>query len=104
MATMSKVQEALKAMETIEKLKADAIAELLEQRGKIDEQLSQLGHTEGKRSSGKKTQRHLDPDKPCTVCNFATVPNHDARKHRAQGDDKKPFTAKQLEELGMKKA
>ena len=46
----------------------------------------------------------VDPDKPCSVCNFVTVPNHDARKHRAQGDAKKAFTAKELEAFGLKKA
>jgi len=46
----------------------------------------------------------VDPDKPCSVCNFVTVPNHDARKHRAQGESKKAFTAKELEAFGLKKA
>jgi hypothetical protein len=45
----------------------------------------------------------VDPNKPCSVCNFLTSPNHDARKHRAQGDNKKPFTAKDLEQFGLKK-
>jgi hypothetical protein len=46
----------------------------------------------------------VDPTKPCSVCNFLTTPNHDARKHRAQGESKKPFTAKELEAFGLKKA
>jgi hypothetical protein len=47
--------------------------------------------------------RHRDPNKPCDVCGFATDPGHDARKHRAQGENKKAFTAKELEERGLKK-
>src|ERR1017187_7524033 len=46
----------------------------------------------------------VDPTKPCSVCNFVTVPNHDARKHRAQGEAKKAFSAKELETFGLKKA
>lgn len=42
-------------------------------------------------------------NKPCPVCGFATNPGHDARKHRAQGDKKRPFTSKQLKELGLVK-
>lgn len=45
----------------------------------------------------------VDPTKPCSVCNFLTEPNHDARKHRAQGDNKKAFTVKELEAFGLKK-
>ena len=39
----------------------------------------------------------------CSVCKFTTQPAHDGRKHRSQGDDKKPFTAKELAELGIVK-
>lgn len=56
------------------------------------------------RKIGKRTiTRKRDPNAPCVVCGFATSPGHDARKHRAQGDKKKPFTASELEGLGLKK-
>lgn len=42
-------------------------------------------------------------DKPCPICEFQTSPPHDARRHRAQGERKRPFTARQLEELGLAK-
>lgn len=47
--------------------------------------------------------RQLDPDKPCQTCGFKTIPPHDSRKHRAQGEGKKAFTAKELEAFGLKK-
>ena len=43
-------------------------------------------------------------DAPCPVCQFKTSPPHDARKHRGQGRRKKPFTAAELVEVGLKKA
>lgn len=54
-----------------------------------------------KPSTGATRQR--DPNAPCSVCNFVTTPAHDARKHRAQGDNKKPFTPKELADLGLAK-
>ena len=107
MAT-TKAQQVLEALAKIETPKAEAITELLADRAKIDEQLAQLGHSDGKPAAKKRGTREgagtVDPDKPCSVCNFVTVPNHDARKHRAQGDAKKAFTAKELEAFGLKKA
>lgn len=41
---------------------------------------------------------------PCPICDFATDPPHDGRKHRAQGNKKKAFTASELSELGLEKA
>jgi hypothetical protein len=59
----------------------------------------------GVKGKSKKSgiKRHRDPNKPCDVCGFATDPGHDARKHRGQGDNKKAFTAKELEGLGLTK-
>jgi hypothetical protein len=37
--------------------------------------------------------------KPCLICGFMTEPPHDARNHKSQGRDKRPFTE---EELGAK--
>jgi len=35
--------------------------------------------------------------------NFATNPPHDSRKHRRQGEEKRPFTQEELEELGLER-
>ena len=41
---------------------------------------------------------------PCSICGFKTAPLHDARRHRfSQGKKKRPFTAKELSDLGLKK-
>ena len=40
---------------------------------------------------------------PCPICAFETAPPHDARRHRTQGDDRRPFTADELAELGLTK-
>ena len=40
---------------------------------------------------------------PCAVCGFETNPAHDGRKHRPQGENKKPFSESELKELGLKK-
>ena len=42
-------------------------------------------------------------DVPCPVCEFKTRPLHDARKHRAQGNRKRPFTPKELQEIGLQR-
>lgn len=43
-------------------------------------------------------------DKVCPICEFRTEPPHDARRHRHQPEgQKKPFTAAELEQLGLKK-
>lgn len=97
---MTKVEQALKAMENIDTLRKEAVDELLTQRNEIDKQLRTLGHGEGKVI---RARRVVDPNTPCPICNFVTAPAHDARKHRGQGDKKKPFTPKELEELKMSK-
>jgi hypothetical protein len=40
---------------------------------------------------------------PCPICAFKTNPPHDGRKHRSQGDKKKPFSAQELAQLGLAK-
>lgn len=56
-----------------------------------------------RRSATNGTGKGIPSGAPCPVCKFKTEPPHDARKHRAQGDRKRAFTAKQLEELGLAK-
>jgi DNA repair exonuclease SbcCD ATPase subunit len=102
---MSKVQEALKAMQNIEALKQGAIEELLEQRKTIDEQLSQLGFEQQPKSAKGKVTRQRDPEKPCGVCKFATDPPHDGRAHKSKQKAGKftPFNADELKEYGYSK-
>ena len=46
--------------------------------------------------------RTTDPERPCGVCGFATIPNHDGRHHRGQAK-KKAFTDEELGAKGWKK-
>lgn len=55
-----------------------------------------------KKASGEAKQRQMKGG-PCKVCAFETAPPHDARAHRSQGDNKKPFTKDELQELGLEK-
>ncbi len=86
-------------------LRDSAIQELLNQRKAIDAQLAEFGHGDSGARSGRGSgvKRPVDPNKPCGICGFATVPNHDGRKHRSQGDKRKPFTAAALSDMGMSK-
>lgn len=52
---------------------------------------------------GRKGTRQVDPNKPCPTCGFVTDPPHDARAHRSQGGNKKPFTAAELSEKGLRR-
>jgi hypothetical protein len=52
---------------------------------------------------GAKRTRTKNPDRDCPICEFKTVPPHDARRHRGQ-KEKRPFTAEELEAMGMEKA
>jgi DNA repair exonuclease SbcCD ATPase subunit len=97
----SSIDKALKAMEELEGLKQAAIDELLEQRKDIDSKLAKLGYGEPK---AKAPAAKKDQTKPCTICKFLTVPPHDGRVHRSQGEHKKPFTDAELAQQGLKKA
>lgn len=56
------------------------------------------------RGGSRKGTRQADPDRACPICGFKTIPPHDARAHRAQGDKKKAFTAEELSAKGLRKA
>jgi len=103
-----------KQLAQLEALKQEAIAELesvlqaaqehVERvQAELDELTGGTGTRGGKKPLVKTAKRVIDPNKPCSICGFATVPNHDARKHRAQ-EEKKAFTAKELSNLGLQKA
>ena len=55
---------------------------------------------EGKRPTARKGTGRLK-DAECPVCKFKTSPPHDARKHRGQGNRKKPFTPAELKDMGI---
>lgn len=110
---MSTVLEQLKKLdEQRAKLIADATAEAKKKAEDAVAELNALGFSyrlvEGEaaspksKSSGEKKPR---AKRDCTICKFGTDPHHDGRHpaHRDQGDNKKPFTEKQLKDLGLNK-
>lgn len=52
---------------------------------------------------GRKGARAMKDDN-CPVCGFKTSPLHDGRRHRGQGDRKRPFSAAELGEMGYSKS
>jgi hypothetical protein len=100
---MTKAEQVLKQIADIESLRGEAIQEILGQRKALDDQLKTLGYEDGLRKRPQGGRRTIDPTKPCTICKFITDPAHDSRKHRGQGDKKRPFTPKELEEHHMVK-
>lgn len=66
-------------------------------------ELKELGYDGPKTTKASAAIRQRDPNKPCAVCEFVTAPPHDSRAHRSQGKTKKPFTADDLREKGMRK-
>lgn len=109
---MSVLEQLKKLDEQRAKLLDGAKAEALKKAEEAVAELNEIGFSyrlvEGGEAPKKRGTRAgagtVDPTKPCSVCNFVTVPNHDARRHRAQGEAKKAFTAKELEQFGLKKA
>lgn len=82
----------------------EAIARLRELG--FDYRLVSAGSTRGapsKAAGGTSSRPGVPPGAPCPICEFATNPPHDRRRHRAQGDRKRAFTDKQLEQLGLAK-
>ncbi len=104
---MANVLDQLKALdEQRAQLISDAKEESLTKANAAIEELNSLGFSyrlvEGGtgRAGGRKGTRSVK-DAACPVCNFKTDPPHDRRKHRAQGDDKVPFTNAELADLGL---
>lgn len=94
----------------ISSLQLEAREQLVAQASQAIQDLNRMGFdyrlvqgSRRSRSTGGATRRS-DPTKPCPVCKFRTVPFHDARTHRSQGNNKKVFTADELRELGLKRA
>lgn len=94
----------------INNLQIEARDQLVDQANQAIQDLNQMGFDYrlvqggGRGRSAGKITRHSDPNRPCPVCRFRTVPFHDARTHRSQGSSKKAFTADELRELGLKRA
>ena len=77
-----------------------AIAELNELGGNY-----YLGNTNERKSrSTANGTRGKITDSPCPICQFKTEPGHDGRKHRSQGENKRPFGPDDLKALGLKRA
>ena len=92
---MSKVFEVLQSLGTPEKPKEELIAELLERRRNIDEQLARLGYVlEAHAKRSREPAR-----KYCKIC---CVEGHDGRAHRSQGKEKRKFTAEEQAEHGLR--
>lgn len=67
-------------------------------------QLASLGFTyhlvEAGRAPRKGAPRQAS-DAACPICKFKTKPSHDGRRHRAQGERKRPFTPAELKDMGL---
>ena len=102
------VLERLKKLdEERSKLIESAFGEALKEAENAVEQLNLLGYNyelvdmkKPARKAAGGTKREMR-DLPCKICGYKTDKLHDARAHRFQGDDKKPFTPAELKELGM---
>ena len=87
-----------------EKIIAEAKAELLEAAQLAVDELNELGFNYGLTEGGKKAKTGLKrqvSDAPCPICEYKTNPPHDGRKHRPQGEEKRPFNPAELEELEL---
>jgi hypothetical protein len=56
-----------------------------------------------KKAVRRKAVGRISTGNPCRICGFRTRPPHDARRHRFSKAKKRPFTAKELAALGMKR-
>lgn len=81
-AAKATVDNVLKIRQQYEDARKQAIAEILAQQQELTEELRRLGH-DG--SPAKKAKGATDPNKKCPVCG---EPGHDARRHRADKEQK----------------
>ena len=101
------VLDKLKALDKQrEQLLSGAKNEALQKANDAIADLNALGFNyslaQGTGGGGRKGTRTVK-DTPCPVCNFKTEPLHDARKHRSQGNNKRPFNSSELGEFGLTK-
>ena len=97
-----------------ERLRTEAIQDLLQARKQVDAELKQLGYTgRGQLSdddggsiqyrnggSGQRARRARQAAKK-PHCPFCDMDGHDGRAHRGQGDDKRKFTTSELYARGL---
>jgi hypothetical protein len=106
-SALEQIQELTAQME---KIKGEAFKEALAKAEAAVNELNALGYTyrlSQLEDRPSKTNRASGTRAPivCKVCNFATVPGHNARLHQKhQGNDHKPFTDGELAALGLTKA
>jgi hypothetical protein len=94
------------------KLLSAAKSEAMQKVDKALKELNELGFNyrlvaDGRRIPRAKTARTRGRKRrvnnvACKICNFQTVPPHDARTHRGQSK-KAPFTSKELAERGLRR-
>jgi hypothetical protein len=58
----------------------------------------------GRGQGSRRGTRQVNAERACPICGFRTIPPHDARAHRSQGDKKKAFSAEELSAKGLQKA
>jgi hypothetical protein len=93
------------------KLLNDAKKEALSRAQQAVSELNALGFSYSlaqravaRKGTGRKGAGRVQADHPCRICGFQTRPPHDARRHRFSAKAKKrPFNAKELTDLGMRK-
>lgn len=101
-----------KAIEAAEKIKKDAVDELIKEINLKIADLNGFGYeyslteelpapVKAKKPTGTPRQK----SEMCKICQFSTTPLHDGRykAHREQGTTKKPFTDKELAAHGLTK-
>jgi len=83
-------------------LAQQAKEQLIARANEVIKELNKLGFNYRLASSSRTREARggISPNKPCQICKFRTDPPHDARRHKAQGRDKKPFTQAQLRDFG----
>lgn len=103
----SGIAEIKHLQEEIARLTAQAKDEALEQARAAVETLNALGFDyrliDAAKSGGMPVKKRKAANHACTVCGFATDPHHDARKHKGQGSDQRPFTDDELTAFGLAK-
>jgi hypothetical protein len=57
----------------------------------------------GRKAASRKGAGRIQAEKPCPICGFRTTPAHDARRHRFAKAKRRPFNARELKDLGLKK-
>lgn len=92
--------------EIMEQAKAEAMSKVDEAIGELNSlgfsyRVVQDGRSGRSKEGTRGGTRRSNPDRPCPVCGFQTSPPHDARAHRSQGENKRPFAAEELEARGM---